>query len=163
MFHVFWFGLEILRLFIKSVFWNIERFLSYLTFYPLKKVAPPLIRVLKKFLRNWVCRVTKEAEFCTDFKNVQKSRVWQNGKKFFQKNLFLGTWKILRKILGTSYWHKSSTHFWNQLKILLLLIPCTPNFEEIFFSTFIRDGAVFLEVKSSNKIETDQYFKKHFL
>jgi hypothetical protein len=31
-----------------------------------------------------------------------------------------------------------------------------------FFSTLIRDGAVFLEVKSSNKIETDQYFKKCF-
>ncbi len=31
-----------------------------------------------------------------------------------------------------------------------------------FFSTLIRDGAVFLEVKSSNKIETDQYFKKRF-
>jgi hypothetical protein len=39
----FWFGLEILRLVIKKRFF--VRFLSYLTFYPLKKVAPPLIRV----------------------------------------------------------------------------------------------------------------------
>jgi hypothetical protein len=31
-----------------------------------------------------------------------------------------------------------------------------------FFSTLIRDGAAFLEVKSSNKIETVQYFKKRF-
>jgi hypothetical protein len=30
------------------------------------------------------------------------------------------------------------------------------------FSTLIRDGAVFSELKSSNKIETDQYFKKRF-
>ncbi len=44
----FWFGLEILRLvFLKSVFWNITQFLSYLTFYPPKKVALPLIRVEK--------------------------------------------------------------------------------------------------------------------
>jgi hypothetical protein len=35
-------------------------------------------------------------------------------------------------------------------------------FQRNFFSTLISDGAVFLEVKSSNKIETDQYFKKHF-
>jgi hypothetical protein len=33
-------------------------------------------------------------------------------------------------------------------------------FRRTFFSTLIRDGAVFLEVKSSNKIETDQYLKK---
>jgi hypothetical protein len=38
-----------------------------------KKVAPPLIRVEKKFLQNSLKRVYKEAEFCTDFKNVQKS------------------------------------------------------------------------------------------
>jgi hypothetical protein len=41
----------------------------------------------KKFLRNWPCRVSKEAEFCADFKNVEKSQVWQKGKKFLQKNL----------------------------------------------------------------------------
>jgi hypothetical protein len=35
-----------------------------------KKTAPSLIRVEKKFLRNWVQRVSKEAKFCTDFKNV---------------------------------------------------------------------------------------------
>ncbi len=32
-----------------------------------------------------------------------------------------------------------------------------------FFSAFIRDGTTFLEDKRSNKIETVQYFKKHFL
>jgi hypothetical protein len=58
-----------------------------LTFYPSKKVAPSLIRVEKKFLQNWPCRVSKEAEFCADFKNVEKSQVWQKEKKFLQKNL----------------------------------------------------------------------------
>jgi hypothetical protein len=83
----FWFGLEILILVNKKVFFEIiEQFLSYLTFYPSKKVVPPLIRVEKKFLQNWVCRVSKEAEFCADFKNVQKSRVWQKGKNFLPKN-----------------------------------------------------------------------------
>jgi hypothetical protein len=44
----FWFGLEILRLvYDKAFFYNIELFLSYLIFYPLKKVALPLIRVEK--------------------------------------------------------------------------------------------------------------------
>jgi hypothetical protein len=57
-----------------------------LTFYPPKKVGPPLIRVEKKFLRNWAYRVSKEAEFYADFKNVQKSCVWQKGKKILQKN-----------------------------------------------------------------------------
>jgi hypothetical protein len=58
-----------------------------LTFCSSKKVAPPLIRVEKKFLRNWPCRVSKEAEFGADFTNVKKSRVWQKGKKILQKNL----------------------------------------------------------------------------
>jgi hypothetical protein len=82
-----------------------------------KKVASPLIRVEKKFLRNWAYRVSKEAEFCTDLKNVQKSGVWQKGKKFYRKTEFLKTWKF----------------FGNQCKIPLLLIPFAPNFEEIFF------------------------------
>jgi hypothetical protein len=30
------------------------------------------------------------------------------------------------------------------------------------FLTLIMDGAVFLEVKGSNKIKTEQYFKKRF-
>jgi hypothetical protein len=37
--------------------------------------------------------------------------------------------------------------------------PCTPNFEEICFNSY-KGRCCFLEVKSSNKIETDQYFKK---
>jgi hypothetical protein len=36
------------------------------------------------------------------------------------------------------------------------------HFQRNFYSTLIRDGAVFLEVKGSNKIETGQYFKKRF-
>jgi hypothetical protein len=44
----FWFGLEILRLvYNKAFFKNIERFLSYFTIYPLEKVAPPLIELMK--------------------------------------------------------------------------------------------------------------------
>jgi hypothetical protein len=70
-----------------------------LTFCPPKKVALPLIRVHKKFLRNWAYRVSKEAEFCADLKNVQKSRVWQKGKKFYRKTEFFGTWKMLKKIV----------------------------------------------------------------
>jgi hypothetical protein len=64
----FWFGLEILRLVYKEAFffYNIKQFLSYLTFYPPKKVAPPLLRVEQKFLQNWAYRVSKEAEFCAD-------------------------------------------------------------------------------------------------
>jgi hypothetical protein len=54
----------------KRFFLNIERFLSYLTFYPLTKVAASLVRVEKKFLQNCPQRVSKEAECCADFKNV---------------------------------------------------------------------------------------------
>jgi hypothetical protein len=46
-----------------------------------------------------VYRVSKEAEFCTNLKNVQKSRVWQKGKKIYRKTEILGTWKTLQKIV----------------------------------------------------------------
>jgi hypothetical protein len=68
-----------------------------LTCYPPKKVALPLIRVEKKFLQNWAYRVSKEAEFCTDFKNVKKSCVRQKGKKFTEKLNFEGL--FLQKII----------------------------------------------------------------
>jgi hypothetical protein len=81
----FWFGLEILRLVYKKVFFEIlNGFYLNLTFYPSKKVVSPIIRVEQKILRNWPCRVSKAAEFCADFKHVEKSRVWQKGKIFLQ-------------------------------------------------------------------------------
>jgi hypothetical protein len=54
-------------------------------------------------------QVSKEAKFCADFKNVEKSRVWQKGKKFLQKNLIFRDLENFAKIvflrkksLGTS-------------------------------------------------------------
>jgi hypothetical protein len=69
----FWFGLEILRLVYKKVIFEILNGIYYLTFYSPKNVEPPLIRVEKEYLQNWAYRVSKEVEFCADFKNVQKS------------------------------------------------------------------------------------------
>ncbi len=136
----FWFGLEILRLVYKKVFlkyWTVSILFDLLSF---KKSSTAPHKSWKKFLWNWPCRVSKEAEFCTDFKNFEKSRVWQNGKNFLQKNLIFRDLEnlakkivfLVKKSLGTS-WRKSSKHFWNQRKIPLLLIPCTANFKEIFF------------------------------
>ncbi len=73
----------------------------------------------------------KKAEFCADFKNVQKSRVWQKGKNCLSAQ--------------------------NSASFDTLCVQ----FQRNLFSTLIRDGAVFLEDKRSNKIETIQY-KKHF-
>jgi hypothetical protein len=42
----------------------------------------------KKCFQNSPQRVSKEAKFCADFKNVQKSWVYQKGKFFLQKILF---------------------------------------------------------------------------
>jgi hypothetical protein len=49
-----------------------------LTFYPHKKVAPPLIKVEKKFSKNWAYRVSKEA----DLKNFA-NRLFSE-KKFWE-------------------------------------------------------------------------------
>jgi hypothetical protein len=68
----FWFGLEILRLV------YIKCFLKYLT-----------VSILFDILS---LEKSSTAE-------VQKSRVWQKGKKNYRKTEFLGTWKILQKIV----------------------------------------------------------------
>ncbi len=120
-------------------YWTV---LSYLTFYPQKKVAPPLIRVEKKFLQIRAYKVSKEAEFCDDFKSVQKSWVWQKGKLFLQKTEFLGTWKILQKtlFLRKNLWELLGARVLHIFKISakfpLLLIPFAPNLEEIFFNSY---------------------------
>jgi hypothetical protein len=68
-------------------------------FIPWKKVGPPLTRVEKKMSSKWVYRVSKEAELCADFKNVQKSWVWQKEKKIFTEKLnFFGLGKFCKNL-----------------------------------------------------------------
>ncbi len=151
----FWFGLDILRLVYKKVLFEILN--GFYLILPLsfeKSSAAPY--------RGW-----KKAEFCADFKNVQKSRVWQKRKNFLQKNWFFGTWNILQKIvfLRKNLWQLLGARvlhiFEISAKFRFFWYPAHP-ISKKFFSTLIRDSAVFLKVKSSNKIETDQYFKKRF-
>jgi hypothetical protein len=52
-----------------------------------------------------VCRVSKEAEFYADSKNVQKYRVWQKGKKFLQKNWIFRDLENLGELLDARVLH----------------------------------------------------------
>ncbi len=99
-FMCFWFGLEILRLVYKKVFFEIWNGFYLIWAFILRESSTTLYRSWKKFLQNWACRVSKEAEFCSDFKNVQKSRVWQKGKNLLLKNwipLLLIPWTPISK------------------------------------------------------------------
>ncbi len=129
----FWFGLEILRLVYKKVFFEI--------------LNSSILFDLSSF--------------------EKKSRVWQKGQNFFQKN-----W-IFRDLENFAKYHFSEKNLGELLDARVLHIfeistkfrffwyPARP-ISKKFFSTLIRDVAVFLEGKSSNKIETDQYFKRRF-
>ena len=112
----FWFGLEILRLVKKKCFLKYWSDWSYLTLHPSKKT---LTRVEKKFLRNWACRVSKEAEFCTDSKMCRTLASRSSQRFFLRKPIFCKIFQVPKNLL------------------------------------FSKD-------KRSNKIETVQYFKKHF-
>jgi hypothetical protein len=59
----------------------------------------------------------KKAEFCADFKNVQKCRVWQKGKNCLSA--------------------QNSTSF----------DTLCAQFQRNLFSTLVRDGAVFWKIK----------------
>ncbi len=124
-FMCFWFG-----------FLNIEGFLSFLTFHPPKKVVPPLRRVEKISSKLGVQGIKRMAILRWFHKCLKFGK---REKVFTEKTKFYRTWKILQKIvflrkksLWTS-WCKISTHFWNQHKIPLLLIPFAANLKEIFF------------------------------
>jgi hypothetical protein len=83
---------------------------------------------------------------------VQKSRVWQKGKIFLKKTEFLRTWKILQKIvfLRKKLWELLDARVLNIFEMSAILHffgnPARP-ISKKFFSTLVRDGAVFLEVK----------------
>ncbi len=108
----------------------------------------------KKILQNWAYRVSKEAEFCADLKNVQKSCVWQKGKQILQKNcIFKDLEKFCKKSL---FWEKIFGKFSTQ-EFYTFLKPAqnsasfdtlVAQFGRNFFSTLIRDGAVFLKLKA---------------
>jgi hypothetical protein len=131
-FMCFWFGLEILikKCFLK--YWTVSILFDLLSFEK-SSVAMPLMRVQKKFLRNWVCRVSKEAEFCADFKNVFfVSFFWE---QIFENFLTQEFYTFLKSVQNSASFDILQAQFWRNL-----------------FSTLITNGAVFLEVKSSNKI-----------
>jgi hypothetical protein len=107
-------------------------------------------------------RYQKKRNFALISKMCRSLEFGKREKICNRKTEFLGTWKILQNIvfLRKNHWKLLDARVL-QRKILLLLVPFAPIFEEIFFQLF-RDGAVLLEVKRSNKIETVQYFKKRF-
>jgi hypothetical protein len=165
-FMCFWFGLEILRLCYKKAFFEIlNDFLSYLTFYPPKKVAPPLLRAEKNFFeigRTGIKRsgILRWFQKCAEVLSLAKR------KKNLQKNWFLRDLENLAK--KCFFWEKISWNFLTQeFYTFLKSAQNSASFDTLwaqfwryFFKTPIRDGAIILEVKRSNKIETVQYFKK---
>jgi hypothetical protein len=82
----FGFGLEILRLVYKKVFFEI---LNGLTFYPLKKVALPLIRVEKKISSKLGVQGIKRSRILPLFQKCVELLRQEVPKDFSQKNNFL--------------------------------------------------------------------------
>ncbi len=110
--------------------------------------------VRKGYQKKLISKMCRSLEFINREKKFTVNLIFRGLRKFC-KSIFLE-----KKSLGTS-WRKSSTHFWNQRKIPLLLIPFVPSFEEIFFNSY-KGQCYFLEVKRSKKIKTLQYLKKRF-
>jgi hypothetical protein len=90
---------------------------------------------LKKISLKLGVQGIKRSENCSDFKIVQKSRVWQRGKNVYRKTEFLRTWKLLQKIifLIKNLWELPDARVLHIFDISAILRK----------STLIRDGAVF--------------------
>jgi hypothetical protein len=139
----FWFGLEILILVYKKVFfykyWTVSILYDLLSFE--KSSAAPY-KSWKKISLKLAVQGIKRSGIFRWFQKCKEVSSLAKGKKFLQKNFIFRDLENFaknrfseNKSLETS-WHKSSTHFWNQRKIPLFLTPCTANFEEIFFQLF---------------------------
>jgi hypothetical protein len=70
-----------------------------LAFYPSKKVNPPLIRVEKNFFEIGRAEYQKKQNFALISKMCRSLKFGKRGKIFSRKTEFLGTWKILQKIV----------------------------------------------------------------
>ncbi len=138
----FWFGLEILRLVYKKVFliyWTISILYVLLT----SKNSTVPYKSWKKILQNWAQRVSKEAKFCADFKNVKKLPKIFSLKNDFLLNLknsvFLQIFFPFCQIRDFCTFLKSAQ---NSASVDILFAQ----FRRNFFSTLIRGGATFFGV-----------------
>ncbi len=137
-FMCFWFGLEILRLVYKKAFFEILNSFYLIWPFILRKSSTNPYKSWKKIsFKLGVQGYQKKWNFALISK---MSWVWQKRKNLQKNWLFrdLGSFKkkmSAKKSFETS-WHQSSTHFKNQRKILLLLIPFAYNFEETFSNSY---------------------------
>jgi hypothetical protein len=70
-----------------------------LTIYPSKKVTPPLIRVEKNFFEIGRAGYQKKRNFVLISKMGRSLEFGKREKNCYRKTEFLGTWKILQKIV----------------------------------------------------------------
>ncbi len=92
-------------------------------------------------------RVSKDVEFCADFKNLLRQEV---PKDFFSEKRFFAQFS---KSLKNQFFCKIVSPFakletLESAQIPLLFIPCTANFEEFFFNSH---KLLFSKDKRSNK------------
>ena len=101
-------------------------------------------------------------------KYAEVLRLAKREKKFYRKTEFLGTWKILQKIvfLRKNLWELLDARVLHIFEISAIFrffwYPLHPISKKFFFNSY-KGGAIFLEVKRSIKIETVPYFKNAFL
>ncbi len=133
-FMCFWFGLEILRLVYKKVFFEILNGFYLIWPFILQKSNTAPYKSWKKISSKLVVQCIKRGGILCWFQKCAKVSSLAKGKKNLQKNWIFRDLENLaknhfseKKSLGTS-WGESSTHFWNRREILFLLIPFAPNF-----------------------------------
>jgi hypothetical protein len=123
----FWFGLEILRLVYKKVFFEILIGFYLIWHFILRKNSIAPYKSWKKISSQLGVHCTgyqKKGNFAPISKMCRSRSLAKGKKKFYWKTEIFGT-----------FWPKSSIHFWHQHKISLLLIPFAAYFEKKIFSS----------------------------
>jgi hypothetical protein len=138
----FWFGLEILRLVYNKAFLKILIGFYLIWAFTFQKNSTTPYKSWKKFSSKLGVQGIKRSGILRWFQKwveLLRQEVLQNffsEKWYFAK--FSNALKIQFSVKNFVPFAKleTSAHFWNQCKISLLLIPCTPNFEDIFFNSY---------------------------
>ncbi len=127
-----WFGLEILRLVYKKVFFKILNGFCLIWPFNFQKNSTIHYTSWKIIFSKLGTKGIKRSRIVRWFQKCAELLCQEVPKDFFSEKWF----QFLVKKFFPFAKLETSAYFWNQRIIPLLLIPCTPNFKEIFFNSY---------------------------
>ncbi len=153
-FMCFWFGLEILRLVYKKVFFEILNGFYLIWPFILRKKQHRPVKELKKNSSKLGVQGIKRSGILRWFQNCAEVSSLAKGKKIYRKTEFFGNWKILQKIvfLIKNLWELLDARVLHNFEISaksrFFWYPARPNSKKFFFNSYKGRCCFFQRIKA---------------